>query len=187
MTHQTITRTAVEGATIEYSDHGAGEALPLIHAGVFGAWFAPLEKLSPPGFRTIRMLRAGYADGPPPDRHLTIVDHARHAGQLLDTLGIGHAHVVAHSSGATSAGAPRIAPIRATCGASVVSGSNSAGTATSANWQASWVSPSWTIGSSPSTLRRAFDMSIPGANNSTKGPPRKIEYAVWNNVCRGGC
>jgi pimeloyl-ACP methyl ester carboxylesterase len=99
MSDQVMRRIAVDDATIEYSDCGAGEALLLIHAGVFGAWFAPLQELSPPGFRTIRMLRAGYTDGPPPDRHLTIVDHARHAGSLLDTLGIGHAHVLAHSSG----------------------------------------------------------------------------------------
>ena len=99
MSDQVMRRIAVDGATIEYSDCGAGEALLLIHAGVFGAWFAPLQELSPLGFRTIRMLRAGYTDGPTPERHLTIVDHARHAGLLLDTLGIGHAHVLAHSSG----------------------------------------------------------------------------------------
>jgi pimeloyl-ACP methyl ester carboxylesterase len=99
MNDQAMRRIALDGATIEYSDCGAGEALLLIHAGVFGAWFAPLQQLSPPGFRTIRMLRAGYTDAPTPDRHLTIVDHARHAGLLLDILGIGHAHVLAHSSG----------------------------------------------------------------------------------------
>jgi pimeloyl-ACP methyl ester carboxylesterase len=99
MSDQVMRRIAVDAAAIEYSDCGAGEALRLIHAGVFGAWFAPLQELSAPGFRTIRMLRAGYTDGPTPDRHLTIVDHTRHAGLLLDTLGIGHADVLAHSSG----------------------------------------------------------------------------------------
>ena len=30
----------IDGATIAWSDTGAGEPTLLIHAGVFGAWFA---------------------------------------------------------------------------------------------------------------------------------------------------
>ena len=54
----------VDGATIAWSDTGSGEPTLLVHAGVFGAWFAPLAPRLPG--RVIRMLRAGYADGPTP-------------------------------------------------------------------------------------------------------------------------
>lgn len=90
---------SVHGATVEYDDHGDGEPVLLLHAGVFGAWFVPLAAASTMrGFRVIRMLRAGYTGGPPPEGHLTMADHARHAAALLDALGTGPAHVVAHSS-----------------------------------------------------------------------------------------
>jgi hypothetical protein len=51
-------------ARVEYSDRGEGEAILLVHAGVFGAWFAPLAA-DPPldSFRRIRLIRAGYASG----------------------------------------------------------------------------------------------------------------------------
>jgi hypothetical protein len=35
---------AVPGGMVQYIDHGgAGEPVLLVHAGVFGAWFAPLR------------------------------------------------------------------------------------------------------------------------------------------------
>lgn len=100
-THPDVLRALdVPGATVEYAERGTGEPILLVHAGVFGAWFEPLaaeESLA--GFRVIRMLRAGYTSGPPPAGHVGIADHARHAAALLDALGAGPAHVVAHSSG----------------------------------------------------------------------------------------
>src|SRR5438552_12304432 len=64
------------------------------------AWFAPLAADSTlDGFRVIRMLRAGYASGPTPAGHVTVADQAAHCAALLDTLGIEHTHIVAHSSG----------------------------------------------------------------------------------------
>ncbi|HUE59750.1 MAG TPA: alpha/beta hydrolase, partial [Acidimicrobiales bacterium] len=92
----------VDGTTcIDYSDGGGqGEPILLVHAGVFGAWFAPLAADSAlDGFRTIRMLRAGYASGPAPAGHVTVADHAAHCAALLDSLGIDRAHILAHSSG----------------------------------------------------------------------------------------
>lgn len=87
-------------ARVEYSDRGEGEAILLIHAGVFGAWFAPLA--ADPvldGFRRIRLIRAGYALGLPPGRHVTVADHARDCAAVLDALRVPRSHVLAHSSG----------------------------------------------------------------------------------------
>lgn len=91
----------VDGALIEYEDVGAGEPLLLIHAGVFSDWFAPLAALPElSDFRVIRVRRAGYVAGPPPERHLTIRDHAQHCAAVLGELGVSAAHVCGHSSSA---------------------------------------------------------------------------------------
>jgi pimeloyl-ACP methyl ester carboxylesterase len=88
-----------DDARAEYSGHGEGEAILLIHAGGSGAWFAPLATDPALGsFRRIRLIRAGYACGPPA-RHVTVAGHARHCAAVLDTLHITQAHVLAHSSG----------------------------------------------------------------------------------------
>ena len=86
----------IDGATIAWSDTGTGEPTLLIHAGVFGAWFQPVAPHVPG--RVIRVLRAGYADGPPPTALVTMAEHAAHAAALLDGLGTGPATVVGHSS-----------------------------------------------------------------------------------------
>src|SRR5215207_4762555 len=98
--HGALQRLTVDGCEIEYADAGVGDAILLVHAGVFGAWFAPLARETRlEGFRVIRPVRAGYTNGPPPASHLTIGAHARHCSTLLDALGVEQAHVVAHSSG----------------------------------------------------------------------------------------
>lgn len=91
----------IEGAAIAWTDTGDGEPTLLVHAGVFGAWFAPLAQRLPG--RVIRMLRAGYTDGPPPDALIGIAQHAAHAAALLDALGTGPATVVGHSTGSVIA------------------------------------------------------------------------------------
>jgi pimeloyl-ACP methyl ester carboxylesterase len=91
----------VDDERIEYDDVGAGEPILLVHAGAFSDWFGPVAvtaELS--GFRVIRVRRAGYVTGSVPSRHLSISDHARHCGLLLDALGLSKAHVCGHSSGA---------------------------------------------------------------------------------------
>lgn len=76
----------VGGTTVEYTDSGGdGAPILLVHAGVFGAWFAPLA-VDPAlrDFRVVRMLRAGYTSGSPPTGHLSIGDHAAHCAALLE-------------------------------------------------------------------------------------------------------
>ena len=84
---------------VGYYDSGRGEAILLVHAGVFSDWFRPLSLQVPRDrFRVVRIRRSGYRDTRPSAGHLTLVDHARHAAVLLDELGIGAVHWVGHSS-----------------------------------------------------------------------------------------
>ncbi len=86
-------------AGLEYDERGSGEAVALVHAGVFSGWFERLfEHPVLDGFRVIRPVRPGYGSGPPPARHLTVKDHADRCGVLLRELGVGRAHWVGHSS-----------------------------------------------------------------------------------------
>lgn len=94
----------VDDGRIEYTDRGDGPPILLLHGSMFGGWFAPLaDGPTLDGFRAIRMIRAGYTAGPAPVGHITVADHAAHCAELLDTLGIGHADVLAHSSGSVIA------------------------------------------------------------------------------------
>lgn len=82
-------------ATIAWSDTGTGEPTLLIHAAAFGAWFAPAAEHLPG--RVIRLLQAGYTEGPAPTTPMTVARHAAHAAALLDALDTGPTTVVAHS------------------------------------------------------------------------------------------
>ena len=91
-------RVVVDGSEVECVDHGTGEPLLLVHAGVFSAWFAPLaDSPSLDGFRVLRVRRAGYDDAPPAG-HVTLADHARHVAVLAEQLGLSRLHWVGHSS-----------------------------------------------------------------------------------------
>ena len=84
---------------LEYDERGSGEVVFLVHAGVVGAWFAPLfDHPTLDGFRLIRPLRPGYGGSAAPTRHYTLGDHARRCGALLRELGVDRAHWVGHSS-----------------------------------------------------------------------------------------
>ena len=81
-------------------DRGDGPTILLVHAGVFGDWFAPVfDEPALDGFRVIRVHRAGYGASSRPHRHLTFADHARQCCQLLRELGVDRAYLVGHSSG----------------------------------------------------------------------------------------
>jgi pimeloyl-ACP methyl ester carboxylesterase len=94
-------RLQLGDAVVEFDDLGDGDAVLLVHGGVLSDWFAAVAA-NPEldGFRVIRMRRAGYVDGSPPSRHLTVNDHAEHCALLLNELGVDAAHVCGHSSGA---------------------------------------------------------------------------------------
>ncbi|HET7517928.1 MAG TPA: alpha/beta hydrolase [Actinomycetes bacterium] len=86
-------------AGLDYDERGAGEVVCLVHAGVFGAWFAPLfEQPALDGFRVIRPIRPGYGHSPAPSEPASIAAHARQCGALLRALGVARAHWVGHSS-----------------------------------------------------------------------------------------
>lgn len=77
-----------------------GPALVLIHAGVFSAWFVPLaEEPALTDHTVVRVVRAGYGDLAPPDRHLSIDDHAALCAEALDERRLSGVHLVGHSSG----------------------------------------------------------------------------------------
>ena len=86
---------------LDFVERGRGDAILLVHGGVFSDWFAPVAK-SPEldGFRVICVRRAGYGQGSAPSGHLTLADHAEHCARLLEELEIDTAHVCGHSSGA---------------------------------------------------------------------------------------
>jgi pimeloyl-ACP methyl ester carboxylesterase len=86
-------------AGVDYDERGAGEVVCLVHAGVFGAWFAPLfEQPALDGFRVVRPVRPGYGRSPAPPERASIAAHARRCGELLRGLGVARAHWVGHSS-----------------------------------------------------------------------------------------
>ena len=88
-----------DGGDLGYYDSGHGETILLVHAGVFSDWFLPLSRQLPRDrFRVVRVRRSGYRGTEPPAGHLSLADHARHAGLLLDALGTGEVHWVGHSS-----------------------------------------------------------------------------------------
>jgi len=86
-------------AGLDYDERGAGEVVFLVHAGVFGAWFAPLfDQPALDGFRVIRPIRPGYGRNPAPSAPASIAAHAHRCGELLRGLGVTRAHWVGHSS-----------------------------------------------------------------------------------------
>jgi pimeloyl-ACP methyl ester carboxylesterase len=86
-------------AGLDYDERGAVEVVCLVHAGVFGEWFAPLfEQPALDGFRVIRPIRPGYGRSPAPSEPASIAAHARRCGELLRGLGVTRAHWVGHSS-----------------------------------------------------------------------------------------
>lgn len=85
---------------IHYEERGVGETILLVHAGLYGDWFAPLfGEPALDDYHVVRTHRAGYGQSTRPDRHLTIADHARHCTAVLGHLGVERAWIVGHSSG----------------------------------------------------------------------------------------
>jgi pimeloyl-ACP methyl ester carboxylesterase len=94
-------RADVDGTVLEYSDHGTGEPVVLMHAGLCAAWFEPLlDEAALAGYRLIAYHRAGYAGSSRPWGPVSLADHAAHCRGLIRHLGVKCAHVVGHSSSA---------------------------------------------------------------------------------------
>lgn len=92
------------GVELEYQEIGSGEPVLLV-SSVLADGFAPLlsEPALADGYRLIRYHRRGWGGSthtPPP---VSIGDQAADAAALLDRLGVEHAHVAGHSSGAAVA------------------------------------------------------------------------------------
>lgn len=98
-----VRRVSVDEVEVEVAETGdpRGEAVLLVHGGVFADWFVPVaEDPALQGVRVIRIRRAGYVTGAAPPRPLTIGDHGQLCSGVLEALGVHRAHVVGHSSGA---------------------------------------------------------------------------------------
>ncbi len=95
---ETWQRARVGDEEIEFTQHGTGDAVFLVHAGVFSDWFRLVslnKELAE--FCVIRPRRVGYGQYQP-TRHLTLADHAQHAAALADRLELKGIHWVGHSS-----------------------------------------------------------------------------------------
>jgi pimeloyl-ACP methyl ester carboxylesterase len=94
-------RVPVEpGIELEYSMHGAGEPVVLVHAGLFADWFRPLlAERALAGYRLIGFHRIGYAGSSRVTGPVDIARQAGHVRTLMRHLGVERAHVVGHSSG----------------------------------------------------------------------------------------
>lgn len=96
-----FTRATVDGTDLEYQVRGTGEAVVLVHAGIFADWFAPLmeEPALVGRYRVVSYHRVGYAGSSHPTGPISIAQQAAHLRSLMNHLGIERAHVVGHSSG----------------------------------------------------------------------------------------
>jgi pimeloyl-ACP methyl ester carboxylesterase len=94
-------RATLDEVELEYEESGSGEPVVLIHNGVIADWFTPLldQPVLVDRYRVVRYHRAGYGGSRARAGSASFADHARHCRALLRHLGIGSAHIVAHSSG----------------------------------------------------------------------------------------
>lgn len=99
--HPMMRAKLLDGVDLEYEVRGAGEAVVLVHAGVFADWFQPLmnEPALARRYRLVRYHRIGYAGSSHAPGPVSIAQQAEHLRLLLLRLGIQRAHLVGHSSG----------------------------------------------------------------------------------------
>jgi len=97
-----MAKSLVNGIQLHYQELGEGPALVMIHGitGNLAIWHLEIVPALMPTYRiaTYDLRGHGYSDVPPTG--YTTADHAADLGQLLDNLGIQHAHVMGHSFGA---------------------------------------------------------------------------------------
>lgn len=104
MRTQTMERARVNGVELEYDVTGQGEPVLFI-SPVLADGFLPL--LSEPSmahrYRLITYHKRGWVGSTHTPAPVSVADHAADAAALLVHLGVRHAHIVGHSSGAAVA------------------------------------------------------------------------------------
>src|SRR3954447_24452297 len=94
----------VNGVELEFEVRGSGEPVLLIDMLIADCFVPLLIEASLAGrYQLIRYHKRGWVGSthtPPP---VTVADHAADAAALLDSLGVRHAHIVGHSTGAAIA------------------------------------------------------------------------------------
>ena len=98
-------RAVLDGITLAYEERGRGEPVVLVHAGVLGDFFAPLlgEPALVERYRLISYHRVNYGESEHVAGPVGVAEQAGHCRALLAYLGIGRAHAVGHSAGASIA------------------------------------------------------------------------------------
>ena len=88
-------------AGLEYEEHGAGEAVLLIHGAFISDALSLVarEAALASHYRVIWYRRRGYGGSSPVSAPFSIAEHAEDAQSLLAHLGIERAHIVGHSGG----------------------------------------------------------------------------------------
>jgi pimeloyl-ACP methyl ester carboxylesterase len=91
----------VNGVELEYEVSGSGEPVLLI-SPVLADGFVPLlsEPALADSYQLIRYHKRGWVGSTHTAAPVSVADHAADAAALLDHLGVPHAHIAGHSSGA---------------------------------------------------------------------------------------
>jgi pimeloyl-ACP methyl ester carboxylesterase/membrane-associated phospholipid phosphatase len=101
MPHQAWQRASLPDVTLEYRLRGRGDAVVLIHGGLFSQGLAPLARAQGLAnrYRVLEWNRVGYGGSGPAAGHADIASQAGQLAGLMQRLGLRRAHVVGHSSG----------------------------------------------------------------------------------------
>ena len=100
-----VDRAELEGVTLAYETRGSGEPVVLVHAGVLADFFVPLlgEPALVERYRLVSYHRVNYGESAHVPGPVSVAEQAGHCRALMGHLGIGRAHVVGHSAGASIA------------------------------------------------------------------------------------
>lgn len=94
-------RARLAGSELEYEITGSGEPVLLIHGSHIARSFVPLleQSVLTDDYTLIRYHRQGWLGSSSPVGWLSIERQAADAAELLESVGVEHAHVVGHSYG----------------------------------------------------------------------------------------
>lgn len=95
-----LERVSVGDLSIEYTIDGHGDLLVLVHGGLSDhrVWGRQI-RMSATGYTVVAWDAPGTGGSSDPPDDFSIADYADCLGRLIDTLGLGPAHVVGHSFG----------------------------------------------------------------------------------------